>query len=409
MRFVRIVRRKYRLLLVLVLVVACGTYYGGWKTDRLVSRAEKFLADGDHNGAVLMARSAFARDSDDEAVKEILMQAYEARRDPRVLALLSGDQLATTLKAIDLGVERRALDSYSKLMQGHTVDVLSYHEMGLHLFRNDPQIFLEHAEALADLTPKDPETLLRLAYGSLRAGANYPESHRVGLVNAAVNETGSLSADASAIALTLMLTFPSEKAWPRSPIELTGWLQIHIESAVTVRSSFLRALEASRAARSDSERAVTSSLLRLCCELKSGSETRKVAEGLTRIGRGEVLIRWYQEHPEAFPKVEPQEPQNAFARLLIADAAAAGNRWDLVEDVIGEEPFSQWGELRFLRHFYEGRMMRERNLWDRSLLDRERQLLARASMADAKRCATKPWQQAVLAGLAEKYVLDQRR
>lgn len=396
----------------MVLVGACLAYYNDWKTDYLISHAEKFLAGGDSDGAVLMARSAFARDSDDAAAREILMQAYEARRDLRVLELVSGDPLISNLKAIELGVELRARDSYSKLMPGRTVDALSYHEMVLHLFRNDPQIFLQHTVALADLKPANPETLLSLAYASLRAGVDYPERHRVGLVNAAEGKRSSHSADASAMAMTLMLTSFTAKPWPRSLVELTGWLQIHIESADTVHPSFLRALEASRAARPDVERAVTSSLLKLTCKFKSGSETRKVAVGLTRIGRGEVLIQWYQEYPEAFPKVEPQEPQepqNAFARLLIADAAAAGDRWDVVADVIGEGSFSQWGELRFLRHFYEGRMMRERNQRDRSLLVHERQFFAKASVADAKRCATKPWQQAVLAELVEKYVLDHSR
>lgn len=273
-----------------------------------------------------MARSAFAGDSDDAAAREILMQAYEARRDPRVLELVSGDPLISTLKAIELGVELRARDSYSKLMPGRSVDALSYHEMGLYLFRNGPQIFLQHTVALADLRPANPETLLSLAYASLRAGVDYPERHRLGLVNAAEGKGSSHSADASAMAMTLMLTSFTAKPWPRSIVELTGWLQIHIDSADTVHPSFLRALEASRAARPDVERAVTSSLLKLNCEFKSGSETRKVAEGLTRIGRGDVLIRWYQEYPEAFPEVEPQEPQNAFARLLIADASAAGDR-----------------------------------------------------------------------------------
>lgn len=273
----------------------------------------------------------------------------------------------------------------------------------------DPQIFLHHTAALADLKPANPETLLSLAYALLRAGVDYPERHRVGLVNAAEGKGSSHSADASAMAMTLMLTSFTAKPWPRSIMELTGWLQIHIESADTVHPSFLRALEASRAARLDVERAVTSSLLKLNCEFKSGFETRKVAEDLTRIGRGEVLIKWYQEYPEAFTKVEPHEPQNAFARFLIANAVAAGGRWDVVADVIGEGPFSQWWELRFLRHFYEGRMMRERDQRDRSLLDHERQFFAKASVGDAKRCATKPSQQAVLAELEEKYVLDHSR
>lgn len=289
------------------------------------------------------------------------------------------------------------------------MDALSYHEMGLHLFRDDPQLFLYHALALADLSPGDPETLLRLGYASLRQGVDYPESHRSALLNVAIDGEGPLVADASAIALTLMLTSPTGKPWEKSSIELTGWLQIHIESSDTVRETFVRALEASRVTSSHAERAVTSSLLRLCDKFMSGTETRKVAEGLTRIGRGETLIRWFQECPEAFPEVQPQEQQNAFARLLVADAAAAGDRWEVLEDVIGDEPFSQWGELRFLRHFYEGRMMRERIQWDRSLLGRERELLAQASVADAKRSATAPWQKAVLAELAEKYVFQTGR
>ena len=276
----------------LVVLVGCALAYGFvWKTDRLVSHAENFLAGGDHDGAVLMARSAFARDSDDDRVRAILTQAYEAKRDPRVLELLTGDQLASTLKAIELGAELRARETYSRLMPGRTVDALSYHEMGLHLFRGDPQRFLHHAVALADLSPGDPETLLRLGAASLRKGVGYPESHRAALLNVAIDGSGPLAADASAIALTLMLTSPTEKPWEKSSIELTGWLQIHIESSETVRATFLRALEVSRAKDSDAERAVTSSLLSLCGELMSGTETRKVAEGLTRIGRGETLIR----------------------------------------------------------------------------------------------------------------------
>lgn len=44
----------------------------------------------------------------------------------------------------------------------------------------DPQIFLHHTAALADLKPANPETLLSLAYALLRAGVDYPERQRVG-------------------------------------------------------------------------------------------------------------------------------------------------------------------------------------------------------------------------------------
>ena len=73
------------------------------------------------------------------------------------------------------------------------MDALSYHEMGLHLFRNEPQLFLSHAIALADLRPEDPEILLRLAYAYLRAGAAYPDSHGAALVKLALNESGPLA------------------------------------------------------------------------------------------------------------------------------------------------------------------------------------------------------------------------
>ena len=206
------------------------------------------------------------------------------------------------------------------------------------------------------------------------------------------------------MALIFALMSSVEELWHGSLLELTGWVQVNIEASATVRPSFMRALEASRAARSDAERALMVSLFCLCRDLKSGAETRKVAECITRVGRGDVLVEWFQGCPEAFPKQQQGEPQNAFAWLLVADAAAEGDYRVVLENVIGEGPVEQWGELLFLRHFYEGRLMRERDQEERSLVDRERELLAQASVSEAERCATVQWQRDVLAELADKYV-----
>ena len=407
MRFSRHWRKVCVFLIVLGLIGSVGWYASGGKADVLRWRAERFLKADDPERAVLLARSAVLLAPESVSLGKVLADAYDASGDPRLLDMLAQDEdeaLRRTIKALEFGLFRQARQSFFQLVPGDTVDAVTYHEMGLYLFSDDAQVFYDHARAAAELQPEDAVALVRLGLASIRAGRVFPQGLLGRLRQLAEKRHDTLGADAAAVSLTLALLFPDEAEALGSSTYLTGLLQLRIEQSEELRASFLRSFEVSRQLSPSSAWGILSSMQAVCASRRDVKATRKLAECLTRLGMSEVLLAWFEESSEAFPEVEAIQTEAAFVRLLVVDVAAQENRWDVVEEALGEAPSDHWGEFRFLREFYAGRLMRERDRGDLRLVDREREILATMRFAQAEEDASQPWQRAVLAELSRKYL-----
>jgi hypothetical protein len=134
---------------------------------------------------------------------------------------------------------------------------------------------------------------------------------------------------------------------------------------------------------------------------QSTTETQKLAECLTKLQQFEQLIQWFNEDPIPFPTPVPEDRQTAFTRLLIADAAAHLQGWKTVKTALSPDAPNPWGELVFLRYFYQARAAR--NTAARYLPDRYQHLAPGAQVSDAERAASHPWQRDLLAQLNKKY------
>ena len=392
---------------VVLIVVWTVLGYADWKSERLIRSAETFLEKGDAERALLMARSAVSMDPENEQAQQVLIAAFDRMQDPEVLMALSGsaNALRRTLKAMELGNLAEARASFSLLEAGKQVDAVSYHEMGVELYRGDPPLLYDHCLALSEEEPKNVGYLLQLVYGCLTANRPLPPSKAQALVDLAVESDGDEGADAAAAAFVMAMAWPVELAEVfREPTLLMATLIKRIESSDSIRPLFLRALESSVHFRPVFMPAMLESLKSVCGQRRQASETRKLAECLSRLRLHRELIEWFKDDPLAFPDPVIADRQAAFARLLVADCATAFEEWELLRSVVSDAPDDAWGELLFLRDFYEAMSLNSSLEKNKQLLDRYKERLAQIRTSGSSETTSQAWQRNILAQLAKRFL-----
>lgn len=397
------------LLTVGLLVIALG--YSSWKERRLVVLAERFLEEGDRAGAALMAQAALDVEPESVQAQRILVEAYWTENDSRVLDALAEDPeaaLERTLKAIELGKLGPARASHSTLEPGISVDPVSYHEMGVVLYGDDPTRVYEHTSSLADLEPDRPERLLPLATLCLQQGIALPDAHREGLVNLSESYGKPMSAEAAAVRWLLCVRLESESGSlsGMGRLQATACLIRQMESSRELPNVYLRTLEVSLVLESVEAPLFVDALKGLCTRGQSANMSSRLAECLSRMGAVEELVAWFEASPEAFPILAIAGTKSAYGRLLAADASAQQGRWDLVASAVfgSELPSGKWGDLEFLRHFYQGRAMQFGHFEPGAKFSEvEKSLRIRASLEAANQKGQSFWQQAVLERMQSRY------